>query len=119
MVRTRGELDLLTTPRCRRVLWESVLAMTRQIDYDAREGQPWGPGRVVCDLEGVEFFGAAAIGMLVEIADHARSHGVDVVVVASGRPVCRALSLTGVDHLIAVHDTLDSALAGSRAGANS
>lgn len=97
LVRLAGELDMLTIPRSRRALTGAVDAVASEM---ARPHGPGGPlrGRVVCDLDGLDFVAASGLGMLVEVAEHARARRVELVLVASCRPVRRALDLTGLAH---------------------
>lgn len=66
---------------------------------------------VVVDLSSVEFMDSTGLGVLVTGLKHVReSDGTLDVVVASPR-VLKVLQLTGLDVVIPLHETLESALA--------
>jgi anti-sigma B factor antagonist len=68
------------------------------------------PSAVVVDLTTVDFFGSTGIRILVSASRHAEDHGVDLVLAANKPIVVRALHVTEVDKLIAVHPTVDEAV---------
>ena len=106
VLRVFGELDLLSTPRCRGTasgLVEEANAFARSVGSDGR-------GRVVVDLSGVVFAGASALAMLVELQDRAARAEVDLVVVVAGGMIRRMVTLTGLDRLLTVRDELLSAV---------
>jgi anti-sigma B factor antagonist len=97
VVAVRGELDLDTAPELRRVLVATI---------DRNPGE-----LVVVDLEGVDFIDSAGLGVLLGGRDRARrAGGGDLVLVATGRSVLRALELTGLTRVFAIHDSRDAAL---------
>ena len=107
VVRVLGELDLLSAPRCSRILAGAV----RTVAPAARPADDGAPqARVVCDVDGVDFVAASGLGMLVSAADDAAAVGVDLVVVASSRPVLRPLAVTGLDRHLTVVARLDDAV---------
>lgn len=69
-----------------------------------------GPARLVCDLRGVGFFGAAGVTVLVELAWRAAHAGVQLQVVADTRAVRRVLEITGVDQQLWVQGCLGPAV---------
>lgn len=90
-----GVLDMLTAP----TLAESVdRALVRR------------PASLIVDLQDVSFL--ASHGMSVIVAAHLRSGDeTEVMVVAEGPATARPLTLVGIADIIAVHSTLDDALA--------
>ena len=89
----------------------AVVAVAAEVAHGrVSEGEAAG-SRVVCDLNGLDFLGASGLGVLVEIEDHARRHGVEFVVAAQTRRVCRVLELTGLDRRFSLRPTLKSATA--------
>jgi len=99
-VRLQGELDVVTAPRTRRVLAGAVDAVAAEMARPL--GRRPRRGRVVCDLDGLTFVAASGLGLLVDVAEHARTLRVDFVLVAACQPVRRVLELTGLDHFFAV-----------------
>lgn len=111
VVRLRGELDILTSPRCQRVLRLAVRAVAQEA---ARPKEPprSGSGCVVCDLDGVDFLAASALTMFLEIAEEAQARGVEFVLVGARRPVHRLLSLTGLEGHFSMSDRWETATDG-------
>ena len=107
VVRALGELDLLSAPRCARILAGAVRTVA---PGSPASGTDRVRGRVVCDVDGVDFVAASGLGMLVEASDDAVAHDVDLVVVASNRPVLRPLSVTGLDRHLTLVARLDDAV---------
>jgi anti-sigma B factor antagonist len=68
-------------------------------------------GRIVVDLEGVDFLDSAGLGVLVGGRERARSGDGDLVLVATGRSVLKVLELTGLDRAFEIHSSRDDALA--------
>ncbi|WP_028934039.1 anti-sigma factor antagonist [Pseudonocardia spinosispora] len=92
-----GELDVLTVPRLRETLAESV----RSPEADT----------LVLDLTDVEFLGSLGLRALVEIAAEAEANDKGLrVVVDSQRPVVRPIMLSGLDRELDLYDSLDDAL---------
>lgn len=99
VVRLQGELDMVTVPRARRTLIGAVDAVAAEGRRADGRDRP-SPGRVACDLDDLDYVGAAGLGMLVEVTDHARGRCVDLVVVASSRRVRRVLDITGLAEVL-------------------
>jgi anti-sigma B factor antagonist len=90
-----GELDLYNAPEVRAALLELC---TEQ------------PERLVVDLGAVDFVDSTALGVLIEARtklDDRRSF----LLAAPGLETHRALSISGLDQHLAVHETVDAALA--------
>ncbi|MGH3822749.1 MAG: STAS domain-containing protein [Pseudonocardiaceae bacterium] len=96
------ELDLLTCPAWHRDLIEQLHGRTPRV--------------LVIDLTRVEFFGAAGLGVLVEVREHAERCGVELRLVVCSRPVWRPLQLTGLAGEFEVYGNLAQALAGVLSG---
>ena len=95
VVRLGGELDLYNAPQVRDALIEACAD---------------SPGRVVVDLSDVEFVDSTALGVLIEARtrlDNRRAF----LLAGPGLETRRALEISGLDRHLAVHETLDAALA--------
>lgn len=90
-----GELDLYNAPQVRAALLE--LASEQ-------------PERLVVDLSEVDFVDSTTLGVLIEA--RAKLEKRQAFLLASpGLETHRALAISGLDQHLAVHDTVDSALA--------
>ena len=90
-----GELDLYNAPALRRALLEVAAEQ---------------PGRLVIDLERVDFVDSTALGVLIET--RARLENREAFLLAAPGPdTHRALTISGLDRHLSLHDTVDSALA--------
>ena len=90
-----GELDLYNAPEVRAALLEVC----------AEE-----PGRLVVDLAEVDFVDSTALGVLIE-ARARLANRQSFLLASPGRETHRALTISGLDRHLAVHDTVESALA--------
>jgi anti-sigma B factor antagonist len=100
LVDVSGEVDLHTAPRLRAALD----AVTDDSSGDA-------PADVVVDLTQVGFIDSTGLGELVGAHKAlARRDATLHLAVTSGR-ILRLLSLTGLDEMLPVHQSLDEALA--------
>jgi anti-anti-sigma factor len=100
VVRAVGEIDMLTARP-----WARTLEATcRRL---ARHGRR---GRLVCDLTGVEFFGASGLAALVATATLAAGAGVELALVAERRPVLRYLQIAGLDRSLCIDTHLLAAI---------
>lgn len=97
VVSVRGELDLATVPVLRERL-ESVGEVSST------------PSPLVIDLSPVTFIGSAGLALLVELHNQCTERGVPMAVVATGSVVPRAIQVTALDQVLAVHPTVDVAL---------
>jgi anti-sigma B factor antagonist len=98
VVSAAGELDMLGTPRFRQVL-------------RAQLGRP--VRMLVIDLDDLTFMGSSGLAVLVEAHELAKASGTTLRVVASSAAVCRPMSATALDRIIAVFATLSEALEAS------
>ena len=95
-----GEVDLYTAPAVRDA---ADAAMDSGVDH------------LVLDLTAVPFMDSSGLGVIVACLKRLREMGGDLAVVSpSSSPSTKLLSLTGLDHAIATHATLDQALTAAR-----
>ena len=95
VVRVSGEIDLVDAGRLDHVLQAAV------VDAAASGGPaPRESPRVVCDLDGVEFLGAAGLGVLASAVVAARAHMVEIVCFTARRSVRRVVRLAGLDEAL-------------------
>jgi anti-sigma B factor antagonist len=95
VVSLAGELDLYNAHEVREALLECCAE---------------SPERLVVDLSGVKFIDSTALGVLIEARTRlANRRG--FLLAAPGLETKRALEISGLDRHLAVHDTLDAALA--------
>jgi anti-anti-sigma factor len=93
VVRITGELDLATSPR----LGEALAARA--------------PGaRLVIDLSGCTFLDSSGVRVLSTTATAAAEHGGRLELVVVDPAIARVLAITGVDTMIDVHTSLETAL---------
>lgn len=112
LVRVLGEVDMLTAGRLATVLRAALDTVTD--DRDTGPGTLDDAPSVVCDLEGVTFFGATGLDIVADAHEAAVDRGVRLVVVASRRTVCRPFRLTALDrrvNLTATHPAVGRASA--------
>jgi anti-sigma B factor antagonist len=97
VVAVTGELELGTAPRLR----QQVVSLVGE-----------GRQRIVIDLSGVEFVDSLGLGVLVSALKRVRAHGGELRV-AGPVPRVRALfSLTRLEEIIEVYESVDEAVAG-------
>ena len=96
VVTVAGEVDVYTAAQLRAVLDEEIGA---------------GHARLVVDLDEVSFLDSTGLGVLVATLKHVREVDGHLHVVVSRPRVLKVFTLTGLDAVIALHPTLDEALA--------
>ena len=94
VIAVSGELDIHTAPDLTEVLSPAIAA-----------GQP-----VIVDLTDVTFMDSSGLSVFVTALKRAREAETTLVLVVSEPRVMRVFSITGIDTLIDIHATLDSAL---------
>ena len=94
VVRLGGELDLYNAAQVRAALAEATAE---------------APERVVVDLGEVEFLDSTALGVLIEARSRLANRA-GLMLAAPGLETRRALQISGLDKLFAVHDTVPEAL---------
>lgn len=95
VISIEGELDLLTSPRLKWMLVDSLTA---------------GQDRLVVDLSLVAFMDSTALGVLLGVE---RTLGVDayLAIVCTSPNVLKIFEIAGLDGVFAIFPTLDGALA--------
>ncbi len=96
VVTASGELDAHTAP-----LLEAELGPASQQSNAA----------LVVDLSAVGFIDSTGLGVLVATLKHVREAGGSLDVVVTAPRVLKVFALTGLDVVIPLHETLESALA--------
>ncbi len=95
-----GEVDLYTAPAVREA---AVAAMESGVDH------------LLLDLTAVPFMDSSGLGVIVACLKRLREMGGDLALVSPpSSPPTKLLSLTGLDHAIPTHATVDEALAEAR-----
>ena len=89
-----GELDLYNAPEVRSALLELCAEQ---------------PERLVVDLAEVSFVDSTALGVLIEARSKV-ANGRSFLLAAPGLETHRALTISGLDQHLAVHDSTDAAL---------
>jgi anti-sigma B factor antagonist len=97
LVTAEGELDLSATAPFRATLFEAI----------ARGGR-----KIILDLLGVTLIDSTNIGALLDAHGRAEQLGGEVAVVCTDSNVLKVFALTGIDRLLRVHDSVESAAAG-------
>lgn len=92
-----GELDLYNAPEVRAALLELCSEQ---------------PERLVVDLEQVDFVDSTALGVLIEARTKLGNRG-SFLLAAPGLETHRALTISGLDRHLSVHESVDAALAAS------
>ena len=100
VVRLVGELDLYNAPEVRAALLEVCAEQ---------------PERLVVDLGEVDFVDSTALGVLIE-ARTKLANRQSFLLASPGLETHRALTISGLDQHLSVHDTVESALAATVAG---
>jgi anti-sigma B factor antagonist len=100
VVRVSGEIDLVDACRLDHVLRAAVIDAATSGRLDPQE-RP----RVVCDLDGVEFLGAAGLGVLANTVVAARAHAVELVCFTVRRSVRQVIRLTALDRVVSLIPT--------------
>ena len=90
-----GELDLYNAPQIRATLLELCSEQ---------------PERLVVDLAEVDFVDSTALGVLIEARTKLENRQ-SFLLASPGLETGRALSISGLDRQLAVHDSVESALA--------
>ena len=94
VVRLGGELDLYNAAQVRSALADACAQF---------------PERIVVDLGEVEFIDSTALGVLIETRTKLANRD-GFLLAAPGLETRRALQISGLDKLFAVHDTVPDAL---------
>jgi anti-sigma B factor antagonist len=95
VIRLVGELDLYNAPEVREALLELCAEK---------------PERLVVDLGDVDFVDSTALGVLIEARTKLENRQ-SFLLAAPGLETHRALTISGLDQHLSVHETVDAALA--------
>ncbi|MEI6404156.1 MAG: STAS domain-containing protein [Actinomycetes bacterium] len=68
------------------------------------------PTQVIVDLSGVSFMDSTGLGVIVRGLKRARESNIDFDLVLTNERVLKIFSITGLDSLIPIHDSLEAAL---------
>lgn len=90
----KGEVDLETAPRLKSRLAEAVEN---------------GTSNIVVNLAAVEFLDSSGLGVLIGGLKRCKEAGGMLALVSPRRPVRKVLSVTGLDRVFPIHDTVDEA----------
>lgn len=90
-----GEVDLSTAPRVR----EKVAGVLQS-----------GRRKIVLNLAGVTFMDSSGLGMLVGVLKRVRENDGDLALAGVTRPVMRVLTITGLDKVFRMHDSVAEAV---------
>lgn len=89
-----GEIDLYTAPK----LKEQISTLV------GRER-----AQIVVDLSRVNFLDSTGLGVLIGGLKRAREKGGELALAGPSDPVRKVLSITGLDKVFSLHDTVDQA----------
>jgi anti-sigma B factor antagonist len=96
IVDVKGEVDLYSAPRLKERLAELTGA---------------GRSRVTVNLEAVEFLDSTGLGVLIGALKRCREAGGTLALAAPREPVRKVLSITGLDRVFPVHESVEQATA--------
>jgi anti-anti-sigma factor len=96
LLRAQGEIDLAT-----------VELLDMAVDNALKDGLK----EVVVDMTKVSFMDSTGIRSLLTNAERINEAGGKMAIVLSGGPVARTLSVTGVDALLSIYDSIAEATA--------
>jgi anti-sigma B factor antagonist len=97
VVEVKGEVDLYTAPRLKTLLGDLTAG---------------GGNNIAVDFVGVEFMDSTGLGVLISGLKRCREGGGTLALVGPTEPVRKVLTITGLDQVFAIHDSL-SDLTGS------
>jgi anti-sigma B factor antagonist len=95
VVDVKGEVDLYTVPKLKE----------RLADLSSS-----GRHRVAVNLENVEFLDSTGLGVLIGGLKRAREAGGSLALVGPREHVRKVLTITGLDRVFPVHDSIDEAI---------
>lgn len=103
VVTVSGEVDVYTAPQLRSALEEHIAA---------------GHTRIVVDLQDVGFLDSTGLGVLVGRLKVVKKRDGWLRIVCTDERILRLFGITGLDRILAVHETVDAALAAVEAEAS-
>jgi anti-sigma B factor antagonist len=92
-----GEVDMFTAPKLRERLVQLV---------------DEGKHRIVVNLQGVSFIDSMGLGTLVGGLKRVKEHQGTLALVCTDRPVMRVLTITGLNNVFPIFETVEEAVAG-------
>jgi anti-sigma B factor antagonist len=96
VIDVQGEVDMFTAPKLRERLVETV---------------DQGHYQVIVNLQGVSFMDSTGLGTLVGGLKRVKEHDGTLALVCSSRPVLRVLSITGLNNVFPIYETVEQSLA--------
>lgn len=90
-----GEVDVFTAPKLR----ERLVQLIDQ-----------GHDKIVVNLDGVGFMDSTGLGTLVGGLKRMKERGGVMPLVCANRPVLRILTITGLDAVFSIHDSVEQAI---------
>lgn len=103
VVHVGGEVEAMTAPRLTR-------AVTDALDEALRDGRLVDRRPVVVDLTDVTFLDSAGLGALLQVTERGEELGEPLrLVVDQNRPVVRPIQLTGLEHRLALYESVQDA----------
>ena len=94
VVSVKGEVDLYTAPSLKERIADLVGA---------------GRVRIAVDLTGVEFMDSTGLGVLIGGLKRSKEAGGSLALVGPREPVVKVLSITGLDKVFPIHETVEQA----------
>lgn len=94
VVTVKGEVDVYTAPK----LKDELLGLIEE-----------GKNQIVVDLEGVEFMDSSGLGVLVGALRRLKEREGTLALVCTKGPVLRILSITGLNKVFPVYQSVDEA----------
>lgn len=94
VVTVTGEVDVYTAPK----LKDELVGLIEE-----------GKNQIVVDLEGVEFMDSSGLGVLVGALRRLKEREGTLALVCTKGPVLRILSITGLNKVFPVHQSVDEA----------
>ncbi len=98
VVDVQGEVDMFTAPKLRERIVEAV---------------DQGRYKIIVNLQGVSFMDSTGLGTLVGGLKRVKEHDGALALVCSSRPVLTVLSITGLNNVFPIHETVEQAVAAS------
>lgn len=102
VVKLAGEVDVAAAPRLR----ETLLRLLHRTDL-----------AVVIDLSELDFIDSTGLSALIAGARRATALGRDYALAAPRPRIKRVFDVTGLDHVIPIHDVIENAAGAKGAGA--
>ncbi|MGH2710404.1 MAG: STAS domain-containing protein [Actinomycetota bacterium] len=95
VVAIKGEVDLYTAPSLKERIADLVSG---------------GKSKLAVDLSGVEFMDSTGLGVLIGGLKRCKEVGGTLSLVGPREPVVKVLSITGLDKIFSIHETVEQAV---------